>query len=222
MSTSTSTYAVAQIEEIDELDDGRVPMRPIRHHFGITAFGINAFTARESGDRLINEHDELDNGAEDNGAEELYVVQHGHATFELDGERVDAPAGTFVAVPARVKRTAFAEEPGTTIVAIGGVPGKAYEPAGWEIWSPLNKHYQAGDYEAVIAEGRELIESNPQYGLPLYNLACCEALAGHKEDAIEHLRAAFDRRENLREFAKGDSDLDSLREEPAFKELVSP
>jgi tetratricopeptide (TPR) repeat protein len=215
MSTSTSTYEIAQVGEIDEIADGRCPMRPVRHHFGITSFGINAFTARETGDRIINEHDEADDGQE-----ELYLVQHGRAAFEIDGERIDAPTGTFVFVPAGVKRTAFAEEPGTTLVAVGGVPGKAYEPGGWEIWGPLNKHYQDGDYEAVIAEGRELIESNPQYPLPLYNLACCEALAGRKDDAIEHLREAISRREQLREFAKGDSDLDSIREEPAFKELV--
>ena len=214
-----SEYKVARIEEIEEIDDGRCPMRPVRHHFGITAFGINAFTAREKGDRLINEHDEADEGAED-GNEELYLVQRGHAAFELDGERLDAPVGTFVFVPARVKRTAWAEKPGTTIVAVGGVPGKAYEPGGWEIWGPLNRHYQAGDYETVVAQGRELIEANPQYSLPLYNLACCEALAGHTDDAIEHLREAIDRNERLREFANGDSDLDSIREEPAFKELV--
>jgi len=121
MSTSTTTYQVAQIDEIDETHDGRCPMRPVRHHFGITAFGINAFTARETGDRIINEHDETDDDAE-----ELYLVQRGRATFELDGERLDAPTGTFVSVPAGVKRTAFAEEPGTTLVAIGGTPGNAY------------------------------------------------------------------------------------------------
>lgn len=214
MSTSTSTYEIAQIDAIEETRDGRCPMRPVRHHFGITSFGINAFTAPATGDWLINEHDEADDGSE-----ELYLVQRGRATFEIDGERVDAPLGTFVFVPPGVKRTAFAEEAGTTLVAVGGTPGKAYEPGGWEVWGPLNQYYQDGDYEAVIAEGRELIENSP-YPLPLYNLACCEALAGHKEDAIEHLRQAFDRREQLREFAKGDTDLDSLREEPPFKELV--
>ena len=53
-----SGYAVAQIDEIDEIDDGRVLSRPVRFHFGITSFGVNAFTAHQVGDRLINEHDE--------------------------------------------------------------------------------------------------------------------------------------------------------------------
>ena len=61
--------------------------------------------------------------------EELYLVHQGRATFELDGERVDAPAGTLVFARPGVKRTAFAEEPETTLLALGGTPGKAYEPA---------------------------------------------------------------------------------------------
>jgi hypothetical protein len=126
-----SGYAVAHLEEIDELDDGRCPWRPVRHHLGISAFGINAWTARDVGDRIINEHDESDDGSE-----ELYLVTGGRAVFELDGERLDAPAGMLVFVRSGVKRTAFAEEPGTTIVAVGGVPGKAYEPVGWEVWGP--------------------------------------------------------------------------------------
>jgi tetratricopeptide (TPR) repeat protein len=210
-----SGYQVAHLGEIEEIDDGREPMRPIRHHFGITSFGINGWTAREAGDRLLNEHDEADDEQE-----ELYLVQEGRARFELDGESLDAPAGTLVFVPPGVMRTAFAEEPGTTIVAIGGAPGKAYEVGGWEIWGPLNRLYVAGDYEAVIEQGRELIEANPQYPLPIYNLACCESLAGRTDDAIRHLGQAIAGREQLREYAKEDSDLEAIRDEPAFKELV--
>ena len=32
-------YAVAHLDEIDEIDDGRSPYRPVRHHLGITSFG---------------------------------------------------------------------------------------------------------------------------------------------------------------------------------------
>jgi hypothetical protein len=53
-------YAVAHLDEIDELDDGREPFRPVRHHLGITAFGVNAWTGHNAGDRIINEHDEAD------------------------------------------------------------------------------------------------------------------------------------------------------------------
>src|SRR6266568_7058610 len=137
-----SGYAVAQLDEIDEIDDGRCPLRPVRHHFGITSFGVNTWTGRDAGDRIINEHDE----SERDSNEELYLVHRGRARFELDGERVDAPAGTFVFARPGVKRTAFAEEAGTTIVALGGTPGKAYEPSGFEIWMPLHRLYASGDY----------------------------------------------------------------------------
>jgi len=210
-----SGYRLANLDEIEQITDGREPWRPIRHHFGIESFGINAWTAADAGDRIINEHDETDDGNE-----ELYVVTQGHAVFELDGERRDAPTGTLVYVRPNVKRTAFAEEPGTTILAVGGVPGEAYQPDGWEIWAPLRALYEAGDHTAVVERGREVIEANPQYAVPMYKLACCEALTGRTTESIEHLRQAIERQERLREFAKQDSDLDPLRDEPAFKELV--
>jgi hypothetical protein len=210
-----SDYRVAHLDEIDVVSDGREPMRPVRHHLGITAFGINAWTGAHKGDRLINEHDE-----EDDGQEEVYLVMQGSALFELGDDRVEAPAGTFVFVRPGVRRTAFAEEPGTTLIAVGGMPGKPYEAGGWEVWAPLRPLYEAGEYETLIERGRELIEANPQYPLLFYNLACCEALAGRTADAIEHLRYAVERSEQLRDYAKGDSDFDPIREEPAFKELV--
>jgi len=209
-----SGYTVTQLSEIDEINDGRCPYRPVRHHLGITSFGVNTWTAKGAGGRIINEHDEEDEN------EELYLVQQGHATFELGGERVDAPAGTFVFARPGVKRTAFAEEPETTIVAIGGTPGEAYEPSGFEIWSPLSRLYQDGEYAKAAEVGRELAEAHPQYAGLLYNVACCESLAGQKTEAIKHLRLAIERSERFRSFAAGDSDFDAIKDEPAFKELV--
>ena len=211
-----SGYAVARLDEIGELDDGRCPLRPVRHHFGITSFGVNAWTARDAGDRIINEHDE----SEQDSDEELYLVMQGRATFELDGERVDAPAGTLVFARPGVTRTAFAEEAGTTIIALGGTPGKAYEPNGWEVWTPLRPLYEAGEYAAVADRLRETIEAHPEYTELFYNLACCESLAGRTTDAIEHLRQAIDRSEQVRSLARDDSDFDPIRDEPAFAELI--
>jgi mannose-6-phosphate isomerase-like protein (cupin superfamily) len=211
-----SGYAVAHLDEIDELADGRCLYRPVRHHFGITAFGVNAWTGREAGDRIINEHDE----DEPDGNEELYLVLRGRAAFELDGARVDAPAGTFVFARPGVKRTAFAKEPDTTIVALGGTPGKAYEPHGWELWAPLRPLYEAGEYAAVADRLRELAEANPQYADLMYNLACCESLAGRTNDALEHLGRSIEMSERSRAYAEEDSDFDPIRDEPAFRQLV--
>jgi tetratricopeptide (TPR) repeat protein len=211
-----SDYAVAHVDEIEEVSDGRCPWRPVAAHLGIKAFGVNSWTAQSAGDRIINEHDESEPYSE----EELYLVTRGHATFELDGERVDAPAGTFVFARPGVKRTAFAEEPETTIVVVGGVPGKPYEPSGWVIWAQLNPLYQAGKYAEAADRGRELLEAYPQYGDLFYNVACCESLAGRTADALEHLRQAIDRSDRARALAKEDSDFDPIRDEPAFKELM--
>jgi tetratricopeptide (TPR) repeat protein len=212
-----SGYALAHVDEIPELVDGRCAMRPVRHHFGIAAFGVNAWTGRNAGDRIINEHEE----DEPDSDEELYLVLHGRAVFELDGERRDAPAGTFVFVRPGVKRTAFAEEPGTTIVAIGGTPGKPYDAVGWELWSPLRPLYEAGEYAEVVERARELIAAHPQYGLLFYNLACCESLTGQTTEALEHLAQAIELTDQIREYAKHDSDLDAVRDEPAFKALIA-
>jgi hypothetical protein len=210
-------YKVARLDEIQPIDDGRAPMKPVRYLLGIQAFGVNAFTAAGAGDRLINEHDE---SGENDGHEELYAVVEGHARFEIGDDTVDAPRGTVVFVPPDLKRTAFAEEAGTTVLAVGAAPGKAYEPGGWEVWAPFHAMYEAGDYARAAEKSREAVEASG-YPAPLYNLACCEALAGRSDDAIRHLRTAIEGRQQLRELAREDSDLDALREDPAFQELVA-
>jgi len=211
-----SDYTVTRIEEIDEIDDGREPFRPVRHHLGITSFGVNSWTARQAGDRIINEHDEDEPG----GHEELYVVVSGRARFELGGESVDATAGTLVYVKPKIKRTAFAEGPNTTLLAVGGAPGEAYEAGGWELWAPLNPLFRAGKYDEAADRGRELVNANPEYPGLLYNVACAESLAGRKDDAIEHLRHSLELSPRFREMAKSDDDFAALRDEPGFKELV--
>ena len=209
------SYRVATVDELQDIayrEDTH--MRPVRHHLGITAFGSNAWTAANVGDRLMPEHEE------DEGVEELYVVLRGRARFEIDGDSVDAPAGTLVFVRPEVNRTAFGEEAGTTVLAVGSTVGEPYHGGGWEVWAPFHPQYEAGEYEAVIESARETLEASG-YAAPLYNLACCEALAGRSDDAIGHLRAAIEQRPNLRDLAKEDTDLDPLRDDPAFKELVA-
>ncbi len=212
-----SRYTVAKLGDIGEVGDDRCPFRPVRHHLGITSFGINAWTGHEAGDRVINEHDEAE--IED-GQEELYFVHSGRARFELDGETLEAPAETFVFVRPGVKRTATAEEAGTTILVIGGSPGKIFEPSGFEIWAPLSAAYNAGEYAEAADRGLELVDAYPEYPMLLYNLACCESLAGRSAQAVEHLRDAIDRGERFRSFATEDSDFDPIRDDPAFKKLV--
>ena len=101
------------------------------------------------------------------------------------------------------------------------MPGQAYEPDGWEIWAPFDRLYEEGRYAAAADGVREAAEAHPEYAGLLYNLACCESLAGRTADAIEHLKLSIDVSERSRSYAAGDSDFDPIREEPAFQALVA-
>jgi thioredoxin-like negative regulator of GroEL len=57
------------------------------------------------------------------------------------------------------------------------------------------------------------LEAHPDNPNVLYNLACCEALAGRREDALAHLARAVEGDPRMREWAANDSDLDSIRDE---------
>ena len=211
-------YAVAHLDEIEEFEDAGSHYRPIRHQLGITAFGVTAWTGHAAGDRVINEHDEGDPTAD----QELFLVLRGHAEFEVDGDRVDAPSGTLVFAAPGTKRTASAKEAGTTIIAVEGTPGKGYDARGWELWAPLAPLYDAGEYAEVADRLQAVVTAAPQYPMLFYNLACCESLLGRTSDALDHLRHAIEMSEEFRESAKDDSDLDPIRKEPAFTELLSP
>jgi tetratricopeptide (TPR) repeat protein len=212
---NSKRFTHARLDEVPVVDDGRTPARPVRHHLDIQAFGINAWVARGPGEPAINDHDEADTGEE-----ELYLVLSGHAVFTIDGEELDAPPGTLVLVEPAARRGAVAKEADTVVLAVGGVPGEAYRASGWEISSEAMSAFRAGDYERAIELFGGLAAENPQYPGLTYNLACAESLAGRPDDAIEHLRSALEREGSLRELARTDSDLDAIRADPRFGELV--
>jgi tetratricopeptide (TPR) repeat protein len=189
-------------------------VRPVRLHFGINSFGINAYSAR-AGERVIEEHDELGHGA--GRHEELYFVATGHATFELGGEEVDAPAGTavFVRDPA-VRRGAVAKEADTTVLVVGGVPGRAFEPSPWEAWLAAKPLLDAGQPDRGAAVFLQALERHPGNSNVLYNLACFESLAGRPDDALAHLTEAIELDPRMREWARADEDFAAIRDDPRF------
>lgn len=210
-----SRWHVARLEDIPLVDDGRVPMRMVRHHFDLQAFGLNAWVSRGAGEAAINEHDEADSGEQ-----ELYVVLSGHAVFTVDGEEVDAPEGTLLLVEPEAKRGAVAKEPDTTILAAGAVPGEAYRPSGWELWSPARPHFEAGEYEQVIEQLEPIAAEHPEYAVPLYNLACAESLTGRADAALDHLGKAVQADPRFKKYAKSDEDFAAIKDDPRFAELV--
>jgi tetratricopeptide (TPR) repeat protein len=201
-----------RIEDIEPIPvvDRTLLWRPIRRTLDIGAFGINAYVAPNAGDDVVEEHTERSLGHE-----EVYVVLSGRATFMLDDERLDAPAGTIVFVrDVDVKRHARAEEPGTAVLAVGGPRGKAYEPSAWEDYFAAERHRTAGNYDAYLAELEAALERRPDHPGSLYHVACAEALTGRDDDAVAHLRRALELRPELAEHALIDEDFAALRERP--------
>jgi uncharacterized cupin superfamily protein len=120
-----SAYQKANLEEIAAKQWPH--WIPVRHHFGIDAFGVNAYRAK-NGATAVPEHDESASGHV-----ELYYVASGAATFTIDGEEVSAPAGTFLYLDdPKTKRAATATADDTVVLAVGSLSGRPYEVLGWD------------------------------------------------------------------------------------------
>jgi hypothetical protein len=210
--TDNPKWQVARLEDIER----RGRDIPVREHFGIHSFGANAFEPGED-NLLVNEHDEIGSAQE-----ELYIVLDGTATFEIDGETVDAPAGTFVFVRPESKRKATGDG---TILVLGGTPGSAYQAIDWgEAWSFHRDSLAAygeqryADALRSVKEGLERMPDNP--GLH-FNFACFASLAGETDDELfDHLRRSVELFPPFREQARRDDDFAAVRDDPRFEEAL--
>ena len=123
-------YVAANIDDIP-FEDGEAPKaewKPIRRFFDIGSFGVNLARAVRAGDVLTHDHDETDTRHE-----ELFLITAGHATYHVDGDEVDAPAGTFLYVPdPATVRGAVAREAGTVMLVVGAEAGVAFTPSAWD------------------------------------------------------------------------------------------
>ncbi len=205
-----SAYEVVHLDELERLpvDDEGLLWRPLRRRIGLEAFGSNAWTAAEAGDRVVEEHKEED------GHEELYFVASGRATFTLGDEEIDAPPGTVIFAPPGTKRGAIAAEPNTTVVVFGAKPGVPHEISEWEDTFAAYAYLKLGNEEL----GRKAIESALERDTwrSHYHAACFESLTGNPDQALEHLLRAVELDAKAREWAQDDRDLDSIRDRPEF------
>jgi mannose-6-phosphate isomerase-like protein (cupin superfamily) len=131
---------------------------PLRAALGARIVGMAAFTADRAGQEVVEGHTETEDGR---GHEEVYVVLRGRATFTLDGEDLDAPAGTFVLVDPAVHRRAVAAEPGTAVLALGGAPD--FVPGSGE-WIDRARPYartDPGRARAILDELRAARPASP-------------------------------------------------------------
>jgi tetratricopeptide (TPR) repeat protein len=227
METATEkAYRVVTLDGIEraqpiapgQQDEARVRLA-VRQELGIEAFGINAYRAVADNANVIREHDEAGFGS--SRQQELYVVLNGAATFNVDGERVEAPAGSLVFVrdPA-AKRSAVAKEAGTTVLAIGGTPGRAFRVFPREAQEAMQA-YNDGDFETALERVEQVLAREPDHVLSVYNAACFAARLGRTDEAVDYLRRAIELDERAIEQARGDEDFDSIREDPRFKHLVA-
>ncbi len=179
---------------------------PVRRALDVGAFGVNAFRAERAGDPVIEEHEESP------GQEELYVVLRGRATFTIDGEDCDAPAGAavFVDDPA-VNRSAVAAEDATVVLAVGGWRDRPYHPLPWEPIYLAVPQMRSGDWPGAAATIER--EAGDQRGsAPVrYRLACVYARAGESARAMDELLEAVEIRPALRERAQTEPALEPLR-----------
>jgi quercetin dioxygenase-like cupin family protein len=212
-----SGYAVTRIDEIPKRDS----WIPVRDHFGIGAFGVNAYHAEEAGGSVIGDHTELMSKHE-----ELYVVLEGHATFTVDGEEVDAPAGTLVYVsdPA-ARRRAVAKEAGTTVLVAGAQPGEPFRISPWEESWKENREamalYREQRYAEAAAVLRDALDRYPDSAGIEYNLACFESMAGSAAETVaRHLAHAIALYPGFRDFAREDSDFAPVKDDPAIQALM--
>jgi tetratricopeptide (TPR) repeat protein len=196
--------SVMRLDEIAPIAVAGVNLHAVRRALGVTAFGINAYTAG-AGELVIEEHDETGGDHQ-----ELYVVVAGHATFTLDGEEHDAPAQTFVFVPdVETTRKAVAAADGTVVLALGGAPGASGPPSSWEYRFVAQGEADPAAAYALCAEG---LTDHPDDASLQYDLACFASRAGQRETAIEHLRRAIEINPRARVWAQDDTDLDAIRD----------
>jgi quercetin dioxygenase-like cupin family protein len=209
---SEKAYEVAHIDDLDRfpVDNEELLWRPVRRKLGITAFGTNAYTAEKGHERVVEEHYERD------GAEELYFVASGRATFTLGDEEIDAPAGTFVYAEPGTKRGAVAAEPKTTVVAFGAKPGVPHEISGWEEMFVAFGHLHNGNEDEGRKAMAAAIAQRPDEWQGHFNAACFESLTGNRDATFEHLRRAIELDPKAAEAAQTDSDFEWLRDDPEF------
>jgi tetratricopeptide (TPR) repeat protein len=200
------------VDELDAIPVAGVVWHPVRRRLGIQAFGMNVYTAEAVGRQIVEEHDESSLGHQ-----EVYAVIRGRVAFTVGGETFAAPAGTIVFIrdPA-LKRVAVAETEDAMVLAVGNAAGKPYEPSAWETTFAAAPLLEQGRFDEALQLFAEGLRDHPGNASLLYNLACAEARAGRRDDAVAHLREAIAAQDRFAEAARTDPDFDAIRDDASF------
>jgi mannose-6-phosphate isomerase-like protein (cupin superfamily) len=114
-------YTAKKIDEMDAALGGA--FKRVRAELGVSSFGIQVLDLPPN----LEQFPEHDHAA--SGQEEVYVTMRGTGWIEVDGERVDLDPETVIRVGPEARRKIYTGPDGMRILALGGVPGKAYEPS---------------------------------------------------------------------------------------------
>jgi quercetin dioxygenase-like cupin family protein len=96
----------------------------VRDGLGVSSFGLQVLRFPPNADQ----HPEHDHAHD--GQEEVYCVIDGSLTLRADGEEHELSKGSFARVGPGVTRQLYSGDEPATVIALGGVPGKAYEVPG--------------------------------------------------------------------------------------------
>jgi peptidyl-prolyl cis-trans isomerase B (cyclophilin B) len=89
-----------------------------------------------------------------------------------------------------------------------------------ELFTQGMKYYQDEEYKDAIETFKEAIYALPTFNEALYNLACCMAVTGQKDQALMYLNRACRLNMECAEWAKEDKEFDSIRKQEMFKKII--
>ncbi len=80
---------------------------------------------------------------------------------------------------------------------------------------------QLGKQDQAKEEAQKALELSPNDALMLYNIACLHSLLGDKKEAIDILKKCIQAGYQFYDWIRHDPDLDNLRDDPEFLELIA-
>ena len=109
-----------RIDEMEAVFGGA--FKRARAELGVESFGMQVIDMPANLDQYP-EHDHAESGQE-----EVFVVLRGGGEIEVEGERHPINADVMVRVGPQAKRKIWPGADGIRLLALGAVPGSAYEP----------------------------------------------------------------------------------------------